>query len=268
MEDRQVAADAVDLPEEIEVPEVNEVDDAAEEAAFLAGFNDTDLEPEPTPEPEPEPDPAPEAEPAKSLTIDDLAAIIEQQKQEAAKMRDTFFGKLGNLQQKIDSAKGSVSGISPKARERLQADFPELAEMLFDGASDPEPVAPEPFEYTPVEDRVEKVKQEFEMKLLARDHKDWDKVVGSQEFATWKDNVLDPMAALELENSWDSDFVSGKITEFKEWHQSQLKKQEQDKIKKQRLENAVTPKGIPRSGNSDLMDDDEDAAMEAAFRKR
>ena len=183
-------------------------------------------------------------------------------------MRDTFFGKLGNLQQKIDSAKGSVSGISPKARERLEADFPELADMLFDGVEEAEPVAPAPYEYTPVEDTTEKIKQEYELKILARDHKDWDKVVGSQEFAHWKDTVLDPMTSIELDSSWDSDFVSGKITEFKAWHQDQQKKQEQDKLKKARLDNAVTPRGIPRSGSSDFMEGDEDAAMEAAFRKR
>jgi hypothetical protein len=124
--------------------EFTEAEMAEEEAAFESTFS-TDLEPEPEQAPEPAAEQAPEPEqqapaeePAKGPTIDDLMAAIEAQKQEAVKTRDKMFGKIGELQQKIDTARTSVSGLSPKAKENLEQEFPELAAMLFDQSA-PEP---------------------------------------------------------------------------------------------------------------------------------
>jgi hypothetical protein len=248
-----------------------------EENAFEASFNATDLEPsallaEPAPDEEPEPqeapgtveEPVPAAIPA-GLTLDELKAMIENQQQEHIKTRDKFFGKIGELQQKIDAARSTVSTISPKARERLQADFPELADMLFDG--DAEPAQPDPeYRYEPQEDKLDKVREEMELKLLTFKHKDWKTVVATPEFTQWKESVLDPESALELDSSRDSEFISDKLTAFKEWKANSQKKQ--TKPADNRLESAITPRGLPRGNSPSMLDNDEEAAMEAAFRKR
>jgi hypothetical protein len=163
--------------------------------------------------------------------------------------------------------------LSAKARERLQADFPELAEMLFDNDSSAnddqggyEPPA-QTFHPSNLPD-VEEVKQTFERKLLNRDHPDWQTVVASEKFAAWKASELKPEEAAELDESWDADFVSSKIRDYKAWLAKQTQKAEADRLKQERLDNATTPRGIPRGPGSSYSDDDEEAMMLQSFGKR
>lgn len=255
--------------------------EAAEEAAFEATFEGTDLEPafdgeteEPAGEVPPngeETQTEPAAEP-QTPSITDLMAMLEDQKRESQKTVDRVFGKLGELQQRIEAAKSSVSGISPKARERLAGEFPELAEMLFDGG-EPEPqqtqqTAPT---YTPPAvdtEVVESVKRDFEKKLLKRDHPDWEQVVGSPDFANWAETVLSPEDAATLNSTWDSDYVSGKLDEYKKWKVAQTKKTQQKQAQQNKLESAVVPRGNPGGRTSGYSADDEEAAMLEAFGKR
>ena len=267
MEDEQLAVDVA-------------TNEAEEEAAFESGFNGTDLEPAAEPEPTEAPAESqeappehtePEASPAQTPTMEDLMALIAEQKQETQKVRDKLFGKIGELQQRIDTAKTSASGLSPKARENLESEFPELAAMLFDQT--PVQAQQEPVQtYTPNYDLppsvdVDAIKQEFEMKLLTRDHRDWREVVNSQEFIGWT-NSLPVEVAAELATSNDSDYVSAKITEFKTWHQAQAKKVEEDKKRQSRLDGAITPRGLPRAGTSNSYDDDEEAMMMKSFGRK
>ena len=263
--------------------EVVEVDDAAEEAAFESGFNGTDLigQAEETPE-EPAEEPVAEApqetvetpmEEAKALSVDDLKAMMEAQQQDYQRKLDTVFGKIGNLQQKIDSAKSASTGLSAKARERLQADFPELADMLFDG--EPEPATNQggyepPAELPPLPDLpgIEEVEIKFERKLLTRDHKDWVEVVNSGDFVNWQNTALTPEQAAELNASTDADYVSENITKFKAWRAAQQKKAEDNKQKQERLAGAVTPKGLPRDSNAGYSDDDEETMMMQSYGRK
>ena len=234
-----------------------------EENAFEEAFNGADLEPgpvEPAEHAEETPE-VPAAVPA-ALTIDDLKAMMDNDRAENIKTRDRTFGKLGEMQQKIDAARSSASGFSPKARERLEADFPELAEMLFDGGG--EPAAAE-YQYEPQEDKADKVRQEMELKFLGRNHKNWQADVASPEFAQWRDQVLAPASALELDSTWDSGVISDRLTEFKTWKDTAAKKQQDNAS---RLESAITPRGMPRGNTPSVIDQDEDDAMMEAFNKR
>jgi hypothetical protein len=254
--------------------------EAEEEAALESGFNGTDLEPvaeqDPTDTPVESPDAPPdqnahEAEPAQPLTMDDLLAVISEMKQENQKVRDKTFGKIGELQQRIDAARTSASGLSPMARENLEGEFPELAAMLFDQT--PVQAQQEPVQtYTPNYDLppsvdVDAIKQEFELKLLTRDHRDWREVVNSKEFIGWT-NSLPVEVAAELATSGDSDYVSEKISEFKAWSQAQAKKVEEDKKRQSRLDGAITPRGLPRAGTSNSYDDDEEVMMMKSFGRK
>ena len=257
--------------------EQNAASEAEEEAAFEAGFNATDIEEVPAAETntttpaESEEQAPPEAEtPAeKELTVNDLKAMIEAERAESQKLRDKVFGKVGELQQRIDAAKVSASGISSKARERLKTEFPELAEMLFD--NDSEPVQQEAPQSTNTQRQAndEDSDKKLERRLLARDHRDWEQVVISPEFSDWKTSSLNPQDSATLDESWDADFISAKITEFKKWQQDKAKKvNETEKQKQDRLNSGVMPRGVPRTGTATHTEDDEEAAMLQSFGRK
>lgn len=261
-------------------------DEAAEEAAFEAGFNVADIEPEqptntteevapvePEVKEEPETKVEPDAEPIKAITQDDLNAVRESARQEMQKIHDKVFGKVGELNQRIEAMKSTADRISPKAKERLKTDFPELAAMLFDDEPEPPtavvvPVPQQPVyvpEVTTAPDQPDPGKT-LERRLLTRDHKDWEKIVVSPEFAQWKESALTHAQAQELDETWDADFVSDKITSFKEWQKTKTATTE--KTKSDRLESAITPRGVPRLGTGSTGGDDEESAMMAAYNKR
>lgn len=246
--------------------------EAAEQAAFENAYtNGSDVETpeavelnEPTTETEtPETREEPPVQTAQPITIDDLKAAMEAREAENQRKLDRVFGKIGDLQQKIDTARTAYSGISPKARERLlSADFPELAEMLFEGVEQ----APEPVYQAHAETQAPAVdlERKLERRLLSRDHKDWEQVVTSPEFATWKDTVLPFAESQTLNDSWDADFVSGKIAQFKAWNAANAAKTVSTK---NRLESAITPRGIP-GASSHADDDSEEQWMMKSYKQR
>jgi hypothetical protein len=252
-------------------------DEAAEELALAQAYGAEDLEPKPDdlqddqakdPEPPaPTEEPPAEEPPAPTLSVNDLVAMIETERTENQKLRDRVFGKIGDLQQRIDAIKSTAGGISPMAKERLAADFPELAEMLFDNSQEPPSAftpAPQP---PPTGADKEELEQAFEKRLLKRDHPDWERVVISPEFTEFK-KTLDPKIASELDDSWDADFVSPKITEFKQWQADLAAKQKADQEKADRLESAIVPKGVPRTGTASGGADSEEEAMMAAYGRK
>ena len=275
-------------------PEVlTAADEAAEEAAFEAGFNEEEIqglgniEPEPTPPaddttPSDEP-PADPAQPAavapveqQTFTMADVQALLAQQKQEfdaaITKTQDKLFGKLGEFNQKIEAARTQAAGISPQARERLEEQFPELAEMLFDGA--PAPAAAAPVVDTPVpvvpaipvdpEVLKEQLRQELAIEKVLDTHEDYYDVIQDERFHTWAETVLDHTLAAELTTTWQPRTVSKRLTEFKGWLAAQAAMQQ----KTDALAAAVTPRGVPRSVAGGYDDDDEEAAMLKAFNPR
>lgn len=262
-------------------------EELAEERAFEAGFNATDVEPiastgdeaattEIQPAEQPEGGKG-DSQPKRSLSDDDLAAVMQKVNGEFGKNFDRVFGKLGEFNQKLtelQNVREKAAGISPKARERLKEEFPELEALLFDEVEEAEindlqqkEIQPQPepqLEQQP--DNQLTADQVVERRLLKRDHPDWEQTVVSPEFIAWTEQL--PAADKEkLRTSWDADYVSTKLTEYKTLKEAALnKKTEGDKNKKARLEAAVVPRGTPSDTSSDA--DDEEAAMVKAFRPR
>ena len=288
----------------METAETTAANTEQEEQAFEAGFDATTIEPaaapvEPTPETPAEPAASvaeeKHVETPKLITMDDLNAALDRQAQthkaEMDKVYERMIGKTGDIiQKKIEVLKQNspttVSGISPKAKERLASEFPELAAMLFD-EEEPAVVATPSSEvsppvvaapvFVPDDDNWQKDPTKvIERRLLTRDHKDWETIVRGGDFQYWKDNVLSAVDSIKLDTEWDADFVSEKLTEFKAY-QSQAqtlaatnaKKAEEERLKKERLDNATTPTGLPRdvrfSGSHDA---EEEAAMMESFGGR
>lgn len=268
-----------------------------EEAAFEAGFNATDIEPvaeEPTPEEKKEEVTPTEkkeevkVDPPKPITAEDVnnavnaavATLESRHKAELQRLNDKVFGTVGELKQRIESIKGVAHELSPKAKERLNANFPELAAMLFDETPTPEPEkkvevpAPVVDVDKVVKETVDNTAKSFERKLLSRDHKDWEQVVTSSEFAAWKSTQLTPEESTELDDTWDADLVSERITEFKNWQAEQAKaaeaarlKAEEEKKNQEKLEAAITPRGNPRTVTA-KDEDDEESAMVKYYKPR
>jgi len=196
----------------------------------------------------------------------------------ASKVHDKAFGKIGELQQRIEQMKAVGARISPTAKTRLAADFPELAEMLFDGADDVtadttiKPAAQQ--QHTLSTDDIRKAveaetTQKLERRLLTRDHSDWEQVVVTPEFKGWMAK-LPPQEQQALNTTWNADLVSRKLTEFKKFRVTQsdaFKAKQAKKMElKKRLEGALTPKGVSKAvGLTPSHLTDEEAAMEKAF---
>jgi len=133
----------------------------------------------------------------KVSKIDELKDVI-------ARMRDAFHGRIGGLEENARS----FSGFSNSAKEKLAEEYPELSEILFqksEKVEQPGVIAPvEPDEFT--------VDQKFELRLLKRDHNDWEQVTKSDEFNGWLGarNEAD-----KFNTSWDADYLSSVLSEYR-----------------------------------------------------
>lgn len=222
----------------------------------------------------PEEEQAAEVEPpltrAELKAIADRAEFLEQQ---LKAVHDRAFGKMGELNKKIEALRGMR--LSPKAKERLAGEFPELAEMLFDNdGEDTATTQPDHDQNATdishkkqlsVEAIREELSRDFEKKLLTREHRDWEQVVASKEFNDWlASKPLDVQQTFRT--TWDSTYVADTLKEYKQSLQAKAEKERQKKEKTKRLENAITPRGSnnrQRPPGYDL--DEEEAAMREAF---
>jgi len=264
-------------------PSTHNEQQEVEDDALEAGFNDTDLAPvdqENTTiieEPKPQEAEVKAGEVEAPLTRAEFQAMADRAnalEAQLGKVHDKAFGKIGELQQKIEQVRTAGVGLSPRAKERLAEEFPELAEMLFEGAGELGNVAPQiqtpnfdELVESKVSTRQEEMRQSLEKRLLSRDHKDWQQIVVNDGFKGWV-STLPPEDQQQLASTWDADFVSSKITDYKAWMSAQSKAFEVDASKAhektKRLEAALTPRGVQRNGPS-YDDDDEEAAMAKAF---
>ena len=282
--------------------ELTAEEEAAENAAFEASFGSTveadagsvttDQAAPVVPEETTEPTPAEQAGQAaeeddsdRPMTKAEFFAAIDALKQESdgkiSKVHDRVFGKVGELQQRIDAARATY--LSPKAKERLATEFPELAEMLFDNEPIPAQVsapvqqqaaAPQFDPSVIVAEEVRKAKQELAIEQVEDRHPDWQEISQSADFDYWSSNILPATDREQLLDSWKPSFINRKFDEFKAWKAQQVAAQaskektvEQDKLKRNRLESAVTPSGVPKGSNPSI-EDEEEAAFRAAFGKR
>lgn len=106
-----------------------------------------------------------------------------------------------------------------------------------------------------LQQKVAQIENNFEMKLVSREHPDWEQIAQSQDFNGWK-NQLPADIQDKLDTTWDSGFISAAISAYKRdkaLHQEQLNK------KHDRLEAAVMP------SSSGGFDDNYDDEFEAGF---
>lgn len=257
---------------------------AAEAAAFNAVADEGDAEQEPAgreqpPEEPPEGEtpegagkqqpenPEPVAEPWKA----ELSALQEHSEKNIRQVYGKL-GEVGHLLKQLQQSRNPTKVALPEdALKRVTEEFPELAkslredlqEVLNGGLVFESPATTPDFTEqfkTQRDQTLSEVDKRVEQRLLRRDHRDWEQVVQSEDFKGWVTNVLPQAQAAQLNDSWDADFISEKLTEFKSWKAA---KQSQADKRKTRLEQAIAPsRGL--SGRP-VEDDSEEAAFIAGF---
>lgn len=268
--------------------------DLAMEAAFAEARGDEPPAEEPKAAGEPAPaeseqqpdaqvdeqQPAEEAQPPvliAGLTEDQLKAALLKvgQVDELNGQLRKAFGRMGELQGHIQQLQKSGSGgvkLSADKLKRLSSEFPEMAQMIAEDLSEALGSGGGPaFDPSQVDQLVserltaaeEKIQKEMEKRWLTRQHKDWQQVVASDDFNLWVQNVLTEEEAEQFVNSWDAEYVSEKLSEFKRWNQQSIDAKRSKEEKQKRLESAVTPSGTRSEPNATMT---EDEAMDAAYR--
>ena len=201
---------------------------AQEEAELNAGFNGTEL-PTPTPEVQPEPEPEYAKITAEEYQrLSGIAAAFEESRAENKRQLDTAFGKIGGLQQALNALQsatpaGQAVTVSEDDFDELRAEFPELAKMQVAGLNKVLGKMRGTGEATPNVDEVvgsrvsaaaQEIERKFEMKLVAKEHKDWREVTASEGYRKWLETQPQEYR-LKIYDSWDSDEVSESITNYK-----------------------------------------------------
>ena len=294
--------------QENQTPAEAAAEDAAFAAAFNQERG-IEPEPTPEPEPEvvaeepaaEETPPADEAAPAPAaaeepatpviagLTEEQVAAALARVSQQQSTI-DKLGGRLGQLMQQVEKLKEQPRTAAEQRSfdlklERLQESFPELAEMLRHdlaglGAGAPAPAGDQPQAQTFTADDVDRIVSEklqtfqkqqeigFEVRALGAAHPDWQDVIKTPQFALWRDNVIqDGKQLMESENA---QFISLKLTQFKDWLRSTTSPAHQPEAApvarqtSQRLANAVLPKGHSAPAPGPVTEED---AFAAAFAK-
>lgn len=266
-------------------------DEAQEEAAFNSVFADgEDAQPSPEPEttatetmPEATEQASGEQPPEQKESPVLLAGLTEDQVKdlllkagkydELGSQVQKIFGRLGAFNDTLNTLKQRSSNgvqLSPGKFKRLGQEFPELAEMLSADLSEAigSNAGGASFDPKQIDDLVssrlsvkeQEIQRQMEARWLTKQHRDWQGVVASADFNLWKDNILPQQDRQQLENSWDADFISDKLTAFKDWKASQTAKPNTQGNRQKRLESAVLPQG--KTSTTTPMDE-EDAYLSA-----
>lgn len=175
----------------------------------------------------------------KAKETDALRADLAQVRKALETTNGTYGNKLAQLQQSVASL-SQGSEFSPEDFEDLARvlDMPELTEAMVKGlnkrrkpaqAETAPQINPEAIDrlvterVKQVEERVIQSEQNAEIKALTRVHPDWKDVAQSPDFSQWAQSTLTPQQFHELNNSWDADLVSSRLSEFKAHRDKQHK---------------------------------------------
>lgn len=223
--------------------------------------------------------------------LDDLQAqlaAIPMLQDELRKTRDTTAGKLGSIQQQMQSlADKAAAGQRPAQAQlkRLKAEFPELGQMLEEDlseafgstqAQDPGQPGdrraddgnqpPVQHQVDPLADeRVQHVLRQKDMAIVDAVHPDWRNLKATTEFNEWRQG-LPPAAQQLLATTWDAQVMVDAFAHFKSdmaTRATQAQAQAQARNQRGKRLDAAIPAttGSPSGINAP----DDDAAFEAGF---
>jgi len=175
------------------------------------------------------------------------------------------FGKLGELNRNVQQLQSAPAPqyqpanvpVTAESFEAIREEFGEdFAQAIAkDLAKIPLALQQQGFDQRQidvlVEQRTDALQKQFELKLLGIAHSDWRDIVNGNEFNEWKQKQT-PEVMHALDNSWDSEFLSSKLSEFK---QSMNKAKQITDARKSKLAAAAVPSSSGGSfDDSDLED--------------
>ena len=255
-QENTIAGEAEQPQEVAQVEQQEQHDQAQEEArAFEQGFADDGQDvarQEPAKAPEPSEDVINAI--AAKLGVEDIKqrlSLVDELKGRESKV----FGSLGAMRQKIDALqRGGARQLSHDDFAELNAEYPDFAPLLVAGlnralAGQPAvsqevqpPEQQQPSAPVRTVDDVALAQEE-----LAISHGDWKDVVQTEGFQKWKTS-LSPQRQKVLDNSWNVAVLSRVLDEYKATLAPKKARQE-------RLEAAITPRGVQRSTPAQTIED-------------
>ncbi len=258
------------------------IDDVGDnDADFDSGFTADAPIPTTTPDAVTKPapvDPASAPATAPAPVTPEWTTAIDEIKAEHKKRFDDVFGKVGGMQQLIQSLQASTQSGQPVTvskedfAELIEEGYPDLAELQVaglnrvlaklntrgTGGQQPQAFDPKAVEEI-ISNRLASEKESTIRETLFDMHEDWETVRSTPEYAAWvKENKIaerkDRTGAL-YEQSWNPTFIGNLITEFKATKKAASTRQNV-------LEAAITPQGS--GGHTPARTDDDD--FDAGFR--
>lgn len=214
-----------------------------------------------------DPEPTPEQVRIAGMTEDELKGLLAKVSsidELSAQVRKAF-GKYGELNQAIQALQQRPGGGGMKLTsgqlKRLSGEYPELAELLASDLSEALATgggeAPQVDFSSELAKAVRPIEQKFEQRLVKRDHPDCEQIFQSKDFRLWMEVALSPEDRVQLSASWDADYISGKLTEYKAWKaEADAQTETQREQKQKRLEQAVAPTGA-RTGGPKIQSEDD-----------
>ena len=203
-------------------------------------------------------EPAPEYVQLTKAERDELIATRQQWE----KQFGTAFGKIGGIERTIKSlTDGAQVEINQEDIDALKDDFPPLAAALekvrnlraLPGGLDPDKLD------SMVAERVSKVEQKFELRLLAKDHPDWKQIDADPAFAAWVATQPDEFkqGLAQASQAYDSAVVSEAMTKFKQARRTAPANTGGDpaSARRSRMSAAVTPRGVGGPATPNATDD-------------
>jgi hypothetical protein len=199
-----------------------------------------------------------------SFSEEQIRELFEQNNQR-------LFGKIGEINREVKRLEAlAQSSAQPREAQPIQVTAEMFSNMREEFGEDFANALARDLSQIPLqqqggidqsqidiilEQRVAQIENNFEMKLVAREHPDWESIAQSQDFTGWK-NQLPADIQDRLDTTWDSGFISAAISAYK---RDKALYQEQQSKKNQRLEAAVMPKST--GGFDENYEDDFEAGF-------
>lgn len=203
-------------------------------------------------------------EPTPALTAEDIAAF-----RAAATELTTLKGQLRDAHGRIGALNDLVKQTREQKKEeakpptltavelkRMKEQYPELAESLTADIGELMATIAKPQDKEEVSRLVREQVAELSFaerkQMLSDEHPDWEDIKKGEDLWKWI-ATLPADEAQAFQNSANPLYVAKKLTAFKAWRDGATKAKDDSQ---ERLEAALTPRGVPRTSKSTISDEE------------
>ena len=158
-------------------------------------------------------------------------------------------------------------GMTGEKWQRLQEDFPEVAEALAEQLQQVRQTGAQPgVSLQDVEQRIDQARRDVQFELIEERHPDWQTELQSADARAWL-QTLSPDELHDFRSTERATVVNGYLDRFKA-HREQAKAAAQTRQNRERIaRDAVAPTGGAKAGGARRNEPTEDDAFLAGFRQ-